>query len=395
MVRNAVFEIETGRKEFMKRSKIQIAADKNVLFAEEAFSSLGEVKLFEQKDITNESVRDFDALIVRSTTKTDENLLGGTKIKFIGSAVIGADHIDAAYLKKAGIAYSSAAGCNSRSVAEYVLCAIYAFCEKKKVSPQDLTLGIIGAGNIGGLLAEILKKLKIKTVLNDPILEKSGKSGFSSLDFLAENSDIISVHVPLTKSGEYKTQNLLGSGFFSKTKKGALLIQASRGAVCDENALLEFIEKMQNPVIDVWKDEPDINIGLAKKSMFCTPHIAGHSFDGKINGTAFVYKACCEYFSKTPQFDFEREIFSKIPPQTIEYKNSVSEILLKCCPLDFYTQNFRDIFDKNTAQERQKAFKDLRRNYPQRLEFGHFAIKNAPEKIMAELKILGFEEAGR
>ncbi|MCL2845053.1 MAG: 4-phosphoerythronate dehydrogenase [Chitinivibrionia bacterium] len=369
---------------------MQIAIDKNILFAKEAFETLGEAQLFEQKDLTCENIRDFDALIVRSTTKIDENLLSGTNIKFVGSAVGGTDHIDTEYLQKADIAFSAATGCNSRSVAEYALTAIYAFCEKKGLLPQNQTVGIIGVGNIGGMLAEILKNLGIKTILNDPIREKTGEKGFSSLDFLAQNSDIITVHVPLTKSGEYKTQNLLDGKFFAKIKDGALLIQASRGTVCDEEALLKASPKMEAPVIDVWANEPDINIDLAKNCMFHTPHIAGHSFDGKINGTKMIYDACCAHFSKMPIFDFESKVFAKIETRTIEFGNSISEILLKCCPLDCDTRSFECILSEKDVENRKKMFKKLRQNYQKRLEFKHYSIKNAPEKLRNELEILGF-----
>jgi len=365
---------------------MKIAADKNILFAKEAFSTLGDVQLFEQDGITNENIRHFDVLLVRSTTKVDENLLSGAKIKFVGSAVIGTDHIDMDCLKKNGVCFSSAAGCNSRSVAEYVLTAIYTFCEKKQLSPKNMTVGIIGTGNIGGLLAQILKNLGIKTILNDPILEKQGTGGFSPLDYLAQNSDIVTVHVPLTISGEHKTENLLDDNFFEKLKNGALVIQTSRGSVCDETALA----KVQNRVIDVWANEPNINVELAKTSLFHTPHIAGHSFEGKINGTKAVYEACCAYFFQKPKFDFEREVFAKIENPIIEYKGAICDILLKCCPIDGDSRDFEKIFREETASERTAIFKNLRQNYRKRLEFSRYTIKNAPPKIAEELKILGF-----
>jgi erythronate-4-phosphate dehydrogenase len=365
---------------------MKIAADKNILFAKEAFSTLGDVKLFDQDEIINENIRDFDVLIIRSATKVDENLLSGTKIKFVGSAVIGTDHINAKYLEENDIGFSSAIGCNSRSVAEYVLTAIYTFCEKNQLSPKNMTVGIIGAGNIGGLVAKILKKLGIKTILNDPILEKRGISGFSSLDYLAQNSDIVSVHVPLTTSGEYKTQNFLDDNFFKKLKRDALFIQTSRGSVCDETAL----SKIRNCVIDVWANEPNINVELAKNSIFHTPHIAGHSFDGKINGAKIIYEACCKYFSLTKKFDFESEVFAKIENEFIEYKDNICDILLKCCPIDDDSRNFEKLFCEENAAERKTIFKNLRQNYRKRLEFSHYTIKNVPKNFAEDLKILGF-----
>jgi len=370
---------------------MKIAADKNILFAKEAFSTLGDTALFELKDITKENIKNFDVLLVRSTTKVDEKLLENTQIKFVGSAVTGIDHIDTGYLRQRQTEFYAAAGCNARSVAEYVFTAIYAFCTQKNIPSQNLTIGIIGVGNIGGQAAQILGKLGIKIVLNDPILEKQGKSGFSSLEYLAKNSDIITVHTPLTKSGEHKTENLLDEDFFAKLKKDAFFIQASRGAVCSEDALLKSIGKISKPVIDVWADEPDINFDLAKNCMFATPHVAGHSFDGKINGTKMIYDACCDFLSKKPKFDFEKEVFSKITPQTIEYAGSIGKVLLKCCPTDEDFSDFKKLLSAKNADERKIFFKELRANYRKRLEFKHYAISNVPANAAEELKILGFK----
>ena len=365
---------------------MKIAADRNILFAEEAFSTIGDVKLFDWDEITNKSVRDFDVLIIRSATKVDEKLLFGAKIKFVGSAVTGSDHIDADCLEKNGVGFASASGCNSRSVAEYVLTAVYAFCEKKRLSLKNMTVGIIGTGSIGGLVALILKNLGVNTILNDPILENKGINGFSSLDYLAQNSDIVTVHVPLTIYGEYKTENLLDDKFFKNLKRGALLIQTSRGAVCDESALL----KISNSVIDVWANEPNINVELAKNSIFHTPHIAGHSFDGKINGTKIIYEKCCSYFFQTPKFDFENARFTKTERRIIEYKDKICDILLECCPIGDDSRDFERIFGEENAAERKAIFNNLRKNYRKRLEFSHYTIKNASEKAVEELKILGF-----
>jgi len=394
---------------------MKIAADKNILFAKEAFSTLGEVNLFDSDEITNENIRDFDVLLVRSTVKVNKELIEHTKIKFVGSAVAGTDHIDLDYLQEHKIGFSSAAGCNARSVVEYVLTAIYAFCEhtpsadntaatplhKGEFSPTKLcnssqtianessplckgvarvlsrdgvcpTVGIIGVGNIGGKVAEILQNLGIKTISNDP-----PKKLFTPLDEIAKNSDIITIHTPLDKT----TEGLLGKDFFAKMKPDALLIQASRGAVCDEEALLN----VKNKIIDVWADEPNINWDLAQKSIFSTPHIAGHSYDGKINGTKIIYENCCAFFFEKPSFDFETEVFAKIEKQTLEFTEGsgsagIAEILLKCCPIDKDSEEFL----------REKNFKKQRSNYRKRLEFSHYIVKNAPEEVAKELRILGF-----
>jgi len=369
---------------------MKIAADKNILFAKEAFSTLGDTVLFDLKDITKENIKNFDVLLVRSTIKVDKELLENTQIKFVGSAVAGIDHVDTEYLSQRQIGFCAASGCNARSVAEYVFTAIYAFCMQKNISLQNLTAGIIGVGNIGEQVAQTLGKLGIKTVLNDPILEKQGKIGFSPLEYLAKNCDIITVHTPLTKSGEYKTENLLDEDFFAKLKKDAFLIQASRGAVCNEDALAKSIGKISKPIIDVWADEPDINVNLAKKCLFATPHVAGHSLDGKINGTKMIYDVCCDFFSKKNKFDFEKEAFSKITFQTVKYAGNIGDVLLKCCPIDADFSDFKKLLSEKNAAERKLIFKKLRANYRKRLEFKHYKILNVPVNVAEELKILGF-----
>ncbi|MDR0303997.1 MAG: 4-phosphoerythronate dehydrogenase [Chitinispirillales bacterium] len=370
---------------------MKIAADKNILFVRESFSTLGGTVLFDIKDIVNENIKDFDVLLIRSTTKVDKKLLENTKIKFVGSAVAGIDHVDIDYLQKKRIGFSSASGCNARSVAEYVLTVIYVFCMQKNISPKNFVVGIIGVGHIGGQVSEILKKLGIKTILNDPILEKQSVSNkFSSIEYLAKNSDIITVHTPLTKSGEYKTENLLDENFFTKVKKNIFLIQASRGAVCNENALMKSMSKIQKPVIDVWADEPDVNVDLARNCLFATQHIAGHSFDGKINGTKIIYDACCDFFSRKQKFDFEKEVFSKIPNQSIEYAGSVGNVLLKCCPIDADSLDFEKLLALKNADERKIIFKELRENYRKRLEFSHYTVSGVPLNESESLRNLGF-----
>ena len=356
---------------------MRIAADKNILFAKEAFSTLGDAVMFELNDIVNENLKGFDSLLVRSTVKVDETLLKNTGIKFVGSAVAGIDHVDTEYLRKRNIGFSAANGCNARSVTEYVLTSIYSFC-----NPADAVVGIIGVGNIGSKVAETLQALGVRTILNDPILNERS----APLDYLARNSDIITVHVPLTKTGEHKTENLLGAEFWDKTKSSVFLIQTSRGPVCDEKALL----KIKNPVIDVWADEPDINIELAKNCLYHTPHIAGHSFDGKVFGTKIIYEALCDFVSQKPSFDFKKEVFDKIEKQTLEYDKDIADILMKCRPIKEDSQNFKRLFSEKNTDERKRIFKELRQNYPKRFEFARYTITDTPPKIADELRILGF-----
>lgn len=220
---------------------MKIIADENIPQVKEAFREFGDISLHAGRSITQDILKDTDALLVRSITKVDKKLLDGTKVKFVATATIGTDHIDKEYLKENNIYFSDAAGCNAFSVAEYVVCAIMNLYSLFNHSLKDKSIGIIGYGNVGTKVAKFSEALGLKTFINDPPLQRnSGESFFCSLDEALE-ADIITIHVPLNKSGVDKTVHLLNENNIQKIKSGAILINSARGPVVDNIALLKHV----------------------------------------------------------------------------------------------------------------------------------------------------------
>ena len=289
---------------------LKIIIDENIAFAKEAFNQFGEIDLLPGNKITNNRLKDADILIVRSVTKVDEVLLKGTPVKFVGTATIGTDHIDLDYLKKNNITFADAKGCNAYSVAEYVIVSLLHLAVKLNLQLKGKTIGIVGVGNIGSKVAAFADALGMEVLLNDPPLQRQGvKRSFVSLNEILE-ADIITFHVPLNKEGIDKTFHILDENKFSAIKGNTIIINSSRGAVIDNKALLKAIrEKNLKVVLDVWENEPNISIDLLKEVVIGTPHIAGYSWEGKVNGTILIYNALCEYLKTQKTIKVENNSF--------------------------------------------------------------------------------------
>jgi erythronate-4-phosphate dehydrogenase len=315
---------------------MRIVADPNIPFVREAFGSLGDIALVPGREITAATVRDADALLVRSVTRVNESLLAGSRVKFVATATIGTDHVDERYLALRGIGFASAAGSNANSVAEYVVAAMLELAHRRKFRLRDKTLGVVGVGNVGSRVVRYAEALGMRVLQNDPPRERAefpasftdelpdtptpGPSGagefdsavplpggvrggfrspFVSLDRVLAEADIITLHVPLTREGPDATFHL-----FDKDRLAALelrrpiLINTARGAVIDNKALLKAIdgEKIGATVLDVWENEPNISPELLDVVDLGTPHIAGYSLEGKVNGTRMIYEAACRHF---------------------------------------------------------------------------------------------------
>ena len=301
---------------------MKITVDENIAYAKEAFSQFGDVELLHGRKITPESVKDSDALIVRSITKVDKNLLEGSKVKFVGTATIGKDHIDLGYLKEKNIAFADAAGCNAHAVKEYVFTALADVLIERKLRFKDLSIGIVGAGNVGSKIAHCANAVGMKTIINDPPLKrKTGNNIYKGLDE-ALKADIITLHVPLNKEGIDKTYHLLDYERLNQLKDNCILINSSRGSVVDNNALEKLIEKKNFTVIlDVWENEPLLNPELLKKVYIGTPHIAGYSYEGKVNGTTMIYSALCKFLNDEETFKVPEV---KVDDSVIELKETGS-----------------------------------------------------------------------
>lgn len=273
---------------------MKILVDENMPYARELFSRLGEVKAVPGRPIPVAELDDADALMVRSVTKVNASLLEGKAIKFVGTATAGTDHVDEDWLRQAGIGFSAAPGCNAIAVVEYVFSALLMLAERDGFALRDRTVGIVGVGNVGGRLQARLEALGIRTLLCDPPRADRGDEGdFRSLDELVQEADVLTFHTPLFKEGPYKTLHLADDALISRLKPGSILINACRGAVVDNAALLARLKAGQDlsVVLDVWEGEPDLNVDLLNTIDIGTAHIAGYTLEGKARGTTQVFEA--------------------------------------------------------------------------------------------------------
>ena len=355
---------------------IKIVADENIEFVKEAFSAMGTLTALPGRKISKNDLLDADALLVRSVTQVNESLLAGTKVKFVGTATIGSDHIDKEYLADNNIFFTDSAGCNSDAVKEYVFTAIFLIAEEQKLNLKDKTLGIVGVGNIGSRVAKVADSMEIKVLKNDPPLKrKSDSPEYLELDELMQ-ADIITIHVPLIKDGIDKTHHLFDEARLKKLKDGTILINSSRGSVIDNNALAKIIsDKKLTVILDVWENEPNINKELLDKVKIATPHIAGYSLEGKVNGTVILYKALRNYLkiSSTwiPQLP---EVNDEIIISDVKTQQSLQKVFSSIYNIrkdDFIIRKINEL----TNKERGSYFDSLRKNYLLRREFINYKIR--------------------
>ncbi|MDP3582352.1 MAG: 4-phosphoerythronate dehydrogenase, partial [Ignavibacteria bacterium] len=281
-------------------NRIKIVADDKIPFLKGVLEPFADVIYLPPKEISRETVKDADALLVRTRTKCNADLLENLSVKFIATATIGFDHIDGAYCDANKIRWMSAPGCNSSSVQQYIASALVTIAANKKFKLSDKTIGIVGVGNVGSKVEKLASALGMKVLLNDPPrARKEGGEKFVSLDELVEKSDIITFHVPLNKAGVDKTFHLADEKFFEKFNKSKIMINSSRGEVVETNALKLAVKdgSVSDLVLDVWENEPNIDSELLELTDIATPHIAGYSADGKANGTAICVNALSEYFN--------------------------------------------------------------------------------------------------
>jgi erythronate-4-phosphate dehydrogenase len=341
----------------------------------EAFGPLGEVQTLPGRDMDAAAVRDADLLLVRSITKVGKPLLEGSVVQFVGTATIGEDHIDRSYLAARRIGFASAPGSNANSVAEYVLAALLEVAEHLGLDLRQTSLGVVGVGNVGKRVRAKAEALGMQIVLNDPPLARTtGDPVYRPLgDALA--CDIVTLHVPLSFKGQDATFHLAGESFFERMKGGAVLVNSSRGPVVDEMALKQALScgRLQACVLDVWENEPEVDVELLEQTFLGTPHIAGYSFDGKVNGTLQVYEAACHFLGIAPSWD----------PATTLPAPDHGEIAINDSPdpLAALREAVRMVYDVRrddralrrlsdmSARERPAYFDRLRRDYPRRREF--------------------------
>lgn len=280
---------------------MKIVADIDIPFLEGVFEPYAEVVYKKGDRILHEDVVDADALVVRTRTRCNAELLEGTSVKMIATATIGMDHIDLAYCREHGIHVENAEGCNAGGVMQYVFSALYGVAARKGIKIDGCTFGIIGVGHVGSKVEAMARYLGLNVLRCDPPRAAAeGPEGFCSLEYLLENSDVVTMHVPLDET----TVGMADETFFALMKPGAIFINAARGEVIDEKALIAAVPKLGAVVIDTWAGEPDINLDLLEVADIATPHIAGYSYQGKQNATILAVRAVARYFKIKELMDF-------------------------------------------------------------------------------------------
>ena len=341
---------------------MKIVADTNIPFLKGVLEPYAEVVYLDGRAIDHEAMVDADAIIIRTRTKCNEETLSGTRVQMIASATIGMDHIDLPWCAAHGIDVQNAEGCNAGGVADYVFSALYGIASRRAIKLEDATIGIVGVGNVGRKVEAMARSLGFNVLLNDPPrAQREGPEAFVPLEELLRKSTIVTMHVPLDDT----TRGMAGVDFFEAMQPGAIFINASRGEVVDEAALIHARPKLGALVLDTWCNEPNPNINLIQLCDIATPHIAGYSYQGKQNGTALAVRAIARFFGIEPLYEFYPETpLAELEAIKLNLKGKpqgeIASVLSYNYPI--FTDDF--MFRMNPA-----GFENLRLNYSYRREF--------------------------
>lgn len=376
-------------------NRIKIVADDKIPFLQGVLEPYCDIEYYPGAEITNERVIDADALIVRTRTNCNSDLLENTNVKLITTATIGFDHIDSEYCNNNTIKWLNAPGCNSSSVKQYITSALLTLANQQEINLSKKTIGIVGVGNVGSKIKEVAEVLGMKVLLNDPPRARAeiGEE-FCDLDTIINKSDIITFHVPLNRAGIDKTHHLANELFFNKLRKKPIILNSSRGEVIKTSALRDAIinEKVSAVVLDVWEKEPNIDLELLELVNIASPHIAGYSADGKANGTSVCVNSINSYFNlgieanwypnEIPNADDGNEI-------TIECENKSNQEII----YEVVKRTYEILNDDETLRNSPHTFEKQRGRYPIRREFNNYKIllKNSIKDIKEKLQEIGFK----
>jgi erythronate-4-phosphate dehydrogenase len=358
---------------------LKIVADDNISLLEEYFSPHGHVTSLPGRNITRNDVVDADVLLVRSVTRVDAALLSGSKVKFVGSCTIGTDHLDTAWLDQQGIHWTNAPGCNADAVVDYVLACLFALdIDLQQMRNSGFTVGVVGCGNVGSRLVKRLQKIGINTLCCDPYKRSRH---YVSLETLIPQCDVVCLHTPLTQTGKHPTFHLVNELNLPLFKEDAILLNAGRGAVIDNTALLKHMNRHPEfrTILDVWENEPVISTALLLAASIATPHIAGYSVEGKRRGTETIHEAFCHYFNIAGAVAVNAE-------EPLEFDarhfSSLRELVLAC---------YDPLKDTAELKHAPQAFDQFRKFYVYRREFSACRLRRAPRELKLLLKSLGFK----
>lgn len=377
---------------------ITIVAGESIPFVQDAFTTLGNITMVPGRSITSAELIDTNVLLVRSITKVNEALLHGTAVEFVGSASAGVDHIDASYLNSRNIGFASSPGSNANSVAEYIVTALLTLAHRQQFTLSGKTIGIIGVGHIGKLVKHKAEALGMIPILNDPFLAQNGTITHHSLaDTLG--CDVVTLHVPFTKDGPFPTHHLINKHTLAWLKPSTIFLNAARGEVVETQALLDAIhhKRIGPTVLDVWEQEPHINWELFEAVDIGTPHIAGHSLDGKAAGTFMIYSALCAYLGVEPTWSPSQSLpvplvpSIALPPSGVADQERLNTIATRVYDLEADHRRMKELLTV-PIEERAEMFDSLRKNYPTRREF-HQTRVNVPSDrptLKQQVSQLGF-----
>ncbi|SET34590.1 4-phosphoerythronate dehydrogenase [Thorsellia anophelis] len=393
---------------------MKIVVDENMPYATSLFARFGEVISVPGRPFDGSVLTDADALMVRSVTKVNAELLSGTNVKFVGTATAGTDHINTDKFDELGIYATSAAGCNAIAVVEYVFSVLFYFAQKGQFTLTDKTVGIIGVGNVGKILAQRLQALGVKVLLCDPPRARNeGLTVFNEFDYLIEHADILTFHTPLIQGGVDNTYHLFDHQKMSEFADGKMIINASRGEVIDTIALLRSLEqgRLWQIALDVFENEPHINLSLLPYIQIATAHIAGHSLEGKIRGTTLLVEQYYSYLAKHSPLQIEslekpvsesllQELLPEPQYQSIYLNEPFSlAIFYRLMNLIYdvqtddakfrYTLLTRDAID--LPIEVHHRFDYLRKNYSVRREWSSLNVITSCSETAKKLQALGFK----
>ncbi|MBM95547.1 MAG: 4-phosphoerythronate dehydrogenase PdxB [Oceanospirillaceae bacterium] len=376
---------------------MRIFADENIPLLSSFFADLGEVNTFNGRNVTASEIRDAEVLLVRSVTQVDRSLLEGSKVRFVGTATIGTDHIDLDYLKQSDIGFCSAPGCNAQAVVDYVLSVISVLVDARDLPMNGLSVGIVGVGNVGHKLRLRLEEMGVSVVATDPFKTEEQVGPLTTLDEVLK-SDIVTLHTPMTRDGEHPTWHMIGAEQLQAMKDDACLINSCRGSVVDNDALLEHAAANRDfdCVLDVWEHEPELDLNLMDCCLLATPHIAGYSLDGKMRGTEMVYQGVCEHFGfpvrrKLPQFLPEPGI-KRVNFSDQEQEHQALRTAIRAA-YEVRVDDGKMRTAMRKADDLRSAFDKLRRNYPMRRDIPTLKI-GVPSKcleLQQALRNAGFD----
>lgn len=376
---------------------MRILADENIPLVEAFFGSFGEIRRQPGRAFSADALAEADVLLVRSVTRVNADLLAGSPVRFVGTCTIGTDHLDQDYLAAADIAWASAPGCNARGVVDYVLGSLLALAEVAGCRLDERCYGVVGAGQVGSRLVEVLRGLGCRVLVCDPPRQEREGGDFVSLDEVLEHCDAISLHTPLSADGRWPTRHLLDAERLARLRPGTWLINASRGAVVDNAALHALL--MRRPdveaVLDVWEGEPLVDVALAEHCRIATPHIAGYSLEGKARGTAQIYRAFCAHLGLQPELELDSLLPEAWLPQLTLHADADPDWAVAALCRAVYDPRRDDADFRRSLRggepERRAEFDRLRKAYPPRREIPGLKVElrgQAPE-LAARIRALG------